>query len=53
MKYIVHTRAEVLRTYEVEADDPKAALGQTLFTNPIAEEEIEEETLSIVAEDKK
>jgi hypothetical protein len=50
MKYRVTTRAELRRTYEVEAENEKAAIAATTFVTPDDEEEIEEETLTVSAQ---
>lgn len=48
MKWIVTVQATVTRTYEVEAADIKAACAATVGIEPIAEEEIDAETMSAV-----
>lgn len=50
-KYTVTTRAELHRTYFVEADDEKAAIAATTFVTPDNEEEISEETLAVSVRD--
>ena len=48
MKWLVTTRATVRREYEVEAADQQEAERKFWPTLPTAEEEIEEETESVL-----
>lgn len=47
--YLVETAAQLRRWYRVEAADPKAAVEATTEMSPADEEDVTEETVSVVA----